>query len=311
MERFFIVVSMIVGFMFMIPMANAVIIKQTMDGAVDVSIEHPDSVIIGKNFTISLFVQNNGWEDKQDIEFQISSQDNSIMIKNQTIAIPRLSKGGSFGQTLEFTLPAQSQIGTHYLNALYSQVLLSNNETPLAPTQKNIAIPILIKRQSEIQLNTITPSSIFPNAEFPFDVEVTSKDIDLKDVIVEIAPPTDVVVRGQTMYSFSAIEKNNPTLIHTQIVTNPNEITYEHKIPFEIKIQYTDDTGEQKNTSKTVNLLLRPRTFMEFTTDGGVWLGDVFLAPYVSVGTLIGIPAGTIFSLMIKKLQKKKTRKKK
>jgi hypothetical protein len=42
-----------------------------------------------------------------------------------------------------------------------------------------------------------------------------------------------------------------------------------------------------------------------------VWIGSFFLAPYLSMGTLIGIPAGTLFSLMIKRLQKKKKIKRK
>jgi len=49
---------------------------------------------------------------------------------------------------------------------------------------------------------------------------------------------------------------------------------------------------------------------MELTTDGGIWIGDFFVAPYVSIGTLIGIPAGTILSLMIRRRQDKKLKKK-
>ncbi len=291
--------------------ADAATIKQTMDGAVDLSIQYPDSVIAGRDFAVSVFVQNNGWEDKQDISFVISTQDASILAKNQTLSIGRLSKGGSFGGTLEFSTDLNSEIGTHYLNALYSQVLLSNNETPLSPTQKNIALQIEFKGAPEVQLSTITPTSIFPDAEFPFDVEITSKDITLKDVTLQITPPSDVSIRGQTSYTYSIIEQNMPLFVRTQIVTNPNEVTSEHKIPFEVGLTYTDDAGEIKTTSKTVSLLLRPRTMMEFTTDGGVWVGNVFLAPYVSLGTIIGIPAGALFSLFIHRLQKKKGGKKK
>ena len=46
---------------------------------------------------------------------------------------------------------------------------------------------------------------------------------------------------------------------------------------------------------------MRPRTFMELTTDGGIWVGDFFIAPYVSLGTIIGIPAGAILSLAIRR----------
>lgn len=291
--------------------ADASTIKQTLDGAVDLSVQYPDSVIAGRDFAVSVFVQNNGWEDKQDISFVISAQDDSILAKNQTLSIGRLSKGGSFGGTLEFSTDLNSELGTHYLNALYSQVLLSNNETPMAPTQKNIALQIELKGAPEVQLNTITPTSIFPDAEFPFDVEITSKDITLRDVKLQITPPSDVSIRGQTSYTYSIMEQNTPLFVRTQIVTNPTEVTSEHKIPFEVSLTYTDDAGEIKTASKTVSLLLRPRTMMEFTTDGGVWIGNVFLAPYVSLGTIIGIPAGAIFSLFIHRLQKKKGGKKK
>jgi hypothetical protein len=257
-------------------------------------------------------VQNNGWEDKQAVTFTVESQSPSILAKNQTILVERLSKSGSFGGTLEFGTVPGSDLGTHYLNGLYSHVLLSNNQTPQAAFQKNIAIPILVKSEPEIQLNTITPSSIFPNAEFPFDVEISSPDAVLHDVSVQIVAPPDVAIRGQTYYTYSTIEQDTPLFIRTQIITTPEEVTSEHKIPFEVRVSYVDDSGETKTTSKTVSLLLRPRTFMEFTTDGGLWLGGFFLAPYVSIGTIVGIPAGALFSLLIHRLQKrKKSRKKK
>ncbi len=291
--------------------AQAATIKQTMEGSMDVTITHPDSVIAGEDFPLSFFIQNNGWEDKQEIKIQASSQIDYLASENSTLNIERLSKGGSYGATIEFSSSADAQPGTYYLNVLYSHVLLSNNETPLSAFQKNIAIPVGVKSQEEIQINTITPSSIFPNAEFPFDVEIISKDIDLDDLVVEIQAPADVTFRGQAMHTFSSLQKDTPLLIHSQIITSPAETTTEHKLPFEIVVKYTDDSGTEKTTAKTVSLLLRPRTFMEFTTDGGVWVGGIFLAPYVSIGTLVGIPAGALFSLAIRRLKKKPSRKRK
>ena len=291
--------------------ADAATIKQTMEGGVDVTITNPDSVIMSRDFSISVLVQNNGWEDKQDIKFIVTSPDNSIFIKNGTMTINRLSTGSSYGGTIDLVATNNTQLGMHYLNILYSQILLSHNETPLPSTQKNMAIPIEIKGLPEVHLNTITPESIFPNAEFPFDVEIISKDIDIQDVVIEIKPPQDVSFRGQTVHTFSTVTKNTPLSIRSQIVTNPTEITLEHKLPFEVSVKYADDSGTERNLSKTISLLLRPRTFMEFTTDGGVWIGSFFLAPYVSLGTLIGIPGGAIFSLLIRKIQKKRSKKRK
>ena len=291
--------------------ADATTIKQTMEGSVEVTITYPDSVILGRDFTISALVQNNGWEDKQDIKFILTSPDDSVLVNNGTLVINRLSTGGSYGGTIDLKSTGNAQLGIHYLNILYSQILLSHNETPLPATQKNIAIPIEIKGLPEVQINTATPESIFPNAEFPFDVEIISRDVDIQNVIVEIKSPNDISFRGQTTHTFSTITKNTPLSIHSQIVTNPTEITQEHKLPFEVSVKYADDAGTERTTSKTVSLLLRPRTFMEFTTDGGIWLGGFFLAPYVSLGTIIGIPAGALFSLLIHRLQKKNNKKRK
>ena len=291
--------------------ANASTIKQTMEGGVDVTITYPDIVIVGRNFTVSALVQNNGWEDKQDIRLTLTSPDGSILIRNDTLAIDRLSTGGSYGGTIDLRSAGGILFGTHYLNAIYSQVLLSHNETPLPATQKNIAIPIELKSLPEIQIRTATPASIFPNAEFPFDIEIISSDIDIQNVTVEIKSPSDVSFRGQTTHTFSTVAKNSPLPIHSQIVTPKSEVVLEHKLPFEVSVQYTDDTGTERTASKTVSLLLRPRTLMEFTTDGGVWIGGFFLAPSVSIGTLIGIPGGALFSLLIRRLQKKNSKKRK
>jgi len=48
---------------------------------------------------------------------------------------------------------------------------------------------------------------------------------------------------------------------------------------------------------------------MEITTDGGIWIGGFFLAPYVSIGTIIGIPAGTLLSLALRRSMMKKKKK--
>jgi hypothetical protein len=290
--------------------AQAATIKQTMDGAMDVSLTFPDSVMAGRSFEVSILVQNNGWEDKQGITFTIPGQDGIIETKNDTLIIERLSKGSSYGATMTFSTAPNIPTGIHYLNVRYSQILLANNETPSAPAIKNIAVPINIKSEPQIQLNTVAPSAIFSNAEFSFDVEIISIDIDLRNVLVQITPPNDIALRGQSTHTFSSIQKGVPLTIHSQFITSPDEVTFEHKIPFIVTVTYLDDLGQEKTTSQTTSLLLRPRTFMELTTDGGVWIGGFFLAPYVSIGTLVGIPAGTIFSILIHRMVKKKGTKK-
>jgi len=298
-------------FMMYLSNAEAVTITQTMEGSMDLQINHPESVPIGRTFSISVLVENKGWEDKQDISLLLTNLDGSIIHEDKSeILIERLSTEGSYGRTINFQISNDAIAGTHFLNILYSQVLVKNNEEPQSPTTKNIAIPIIVKEQPKVTIHTKTPEMIFPDAEFPFEVEIISEDIDLHDVSVQIIPPENITFQGKGIHSFSSIQKNIPISILNQIKTPQQELGTEHKVPFEVIVSYTDDIGNEKVDSKTVPIVLRPRTFMEITTDGGIWVGDFFIAPYVSIGTIVAIPAGTLFSIVLKRsIEKKKKRK--
>ena len=284
-----------------IPSVDAAIIKLTMEGSMDIQITHPDSAIIDRTILISFLVENNGWEDKQDIIFVFSPDDVIIPIDDNEIQIDKISAGGSYGETVDFRILSDASPGSHFVNLEYSQVLLANNEEPQPPTHANIAIPILLKEQPKVTIHTVTPESLFTNAEFPFTVEIISEDIDINDVKLEIVPPKDIDFRGETLHTFSSIQQNVPISVTSRIITPSQEISTQYKVPFQVMVTYTDDVGQEKTDSKTISLVMRPRTFMELTTDGGIWIGDFFIAPYVSLGTIIAIPAGTIISLAIRR----------
>jgi hypothetical protein len=129
--------------------------------------------------------------------------------------------------------------------------------------------------------------------------------------MIEIIPPQDIEFRGGTSFKFSAVDKGETTSVTSRIITPMQEIHNEAKLPFRIIVTYTDDLGQIETDTMTVSLTMRPRTFMEMPTEGGVWLGNFFIAPYVSLGTVIGIPAGAIISLLVRKKTKKPGRKKK
>ncbi|KAG2473814.1 MAG: S-layer domain [Nitrosopumilales archaeon] len=291
----------LIVFAIIMPSAQATIIKQTMEGGMDIQITHPDSAVIGRTVLVSFLVENNGWEDKQDVIF-IFSQDGAIIpISKNEIQIEKISAGGSYGETIDFRIASDASVGSHFINLDYSQVLLANNEHAQPPTQTNIAIPIFIKQQHKVTIHTITPESLFTNAEFPFTVEITSEDIDISNVKLEIISPQDIDFRGETQHTFSSIQQNVPISVTSRIITPSQEINTEYKIPFQVILTYTDDIDQEKIDSKTISLTMRPRTFMELTTDGGIWVGNFFIAPYVSLGTIIAIPAGTIISLVIRR----------
>ena len=296
---------LLLGFFVLLSNVYGETINQSMEGSMDVQITHPDEAIIGRIASISILIKNNGWEDKQDISFTFTSQDNSMIpVSDNSITIKRLSQGSSYGGSIDFKISSNINPGIHFLNVKYSQVLVSNNKEPQEPIVYDIAIPIVVKKEPSVIIHTNTPEAIFANAEFPFIVEIISKDIEITDVNIEIIPPTDIQFRGETLHSFSTIQKNSPIIITSRIISPIEEVNTEYKLPFNIIVRYTDDIGEEKIESQAVSVILRPRTFMELTTDGGMWIGGFFIAPYISIGTIIGIPAGAIISLLIRKSQK-------
>jgi len=310
MKGFFVLLALafIISIM---PYSHAETLKQSMEGGMDLEITYPESVMIDRVFSISILLQNNGWENKQDISFTLSNLDGAFTAHgDNTIIIDELTTTSSFGTTVDYQVSSTAIEGPHFLNIDYSQVLVSNNIDPMGPTQTNIAIPIVVFGNPVIVIETVTPESIFSNSEFTFETTVLSEDIDLKDVTVQIITPGDIEFRGDTSYVISFLEKQEPYTITAEMITPINDVTNEYTIPVKVLISYTDDLGEEKTETQSVPLLLRPKMFMEITNDWGIWIGDFFIAPYVSVGTLVGIPAGTILSLLIRNAQNKKKRQK-
>jgi len=299
------------GSIISIPLVYAETLTQTFEGGMDLEIIYPESVINGRIFSISIHLANNGWENKQDISFVITNTDSAFKsLSDETITVEQLTTTSSFGTTLDYEVSKNTNEGTHFLNVLYSQILVSNNVDPMPATKTTIALPITILKEPVVKIQTITPESIFSNTEFPFEVNVVSEDIELKDLTVQIIVPQDIEFRGDTSYRMSLLEKGTPFNIKAEMIT-PSNVSTEHTIPVKVVVSYTDDLGNEKSDSSSVPLLLRPKTFLEITTDGGIWIGDFFIAPYVSIGTIVGIPAGTIFSLLLKRAVEKKKKKKK
>ena len=294
-----------------LPMVYAEDVTETFEGGMDLQITYPESVMIGRIFSVAIHLENNGWENKQDISFAISNPDFAFKsLGDETITIEELTTSSSFGTTLDYEVSKNTNEGTHFLNISYSQVLVSNNVDPMPATKTAIALPIIVIKEPVVTIQTTTPESIFSNTEFPFEVNVISEDIDISDLTVQIIVPQDIEFRGDTSYNVSSLQKGIPFNIKAEMIT-PTIISTEHTIPVKVVVSYTDDLGDEKSDSSSVPLLLRPKTFLEITNDGGIWVGDFFIAPYVSIGTIVGIPAGTIFSLLLRRAVERRKKNKK
>jgi len=302
-------VLILFSFCIPMPMVNAEDVTETFEGGMDLQISYPESVMIGRTFSVSIHLENNGWENKQDILFVITNPDFTFKpLSDETITINELTTSSSFGTTLDYEVSKDTNEGIHFLNISYSQVLVSNNVDPMPATKTAIALPIMVVKEPVVTVQTTTPESIFSNTEFTFEVNVISHDIDINDLTVQIIVPGDIEFRGDTSYNMSLLEKGTPFNIKAEMIT-PTNISTEHTIPVKVIVNYTDDLGDEKSDSSSVSLLLRPKTFLEITNDGGVWIGDFFIAPYVSIGTIVAIPAGTIFSLLLKRAIEKRKKK--
>ena len=311
MKVFFIFLALSFG-IFTIPTVYAETFNQSMEGGMDLEITYPESVMKQRTFSISILLQNNGWENKQDISFALNNPDAAFVTEgNETILIDELTTTSSFGTTIDYEVTSNANEGIHFLNIDYTQVLVSNNTEPMPSTQTNIALPILVFGEPVISIETVTPESIFANSEFTFETTIISEDIDIKDVTVKIITPGDIEFRGDTSYSLSLLEKMEPYSVTAEMITPIKDVTMEYTIPVKVLVSYTDDLDEEKTETQSVPLLLRPKMFMEITNDFGIWIGDFFIAPYVSIGTIVGIPAGTILSLMIRRVQNKNKKRKK
>lgn len=305
------IVALVIVSSFALPNIFAEKMIINAEGGLDVEITYPDITFPERKFPVSIFLKNNGWESKNNITLAIPQESEFRSISQGIPVIDTISAGGTYGQVIDFQVPKNISDGVHFVNIAYSQVLMKDNKEAQPPTHRNIAIPIKIQDKPNVVIHTVTPESIFSNAEFPFEIEIKSSDVDIRNVNVEILVPKDIDFRGETKHTFSIIAKNEPATISSRIITPQKEVNTEYKTPFQINVKYTDDIGNEQEYSQIVQMTLRPRTFMEITTDGGIWIGNVFLAPYVSIGTIIGIPAGTLFSLLIRRKQnKKKSRKK-
>ena len=275
-------------------MAYGGTVEQVMEGSMNLEITYPDSVTANKTFPVTVLIQNDGWEAKHNITLAFYPTSSLASADREVIHISMIPQGGSHGSTLEFTTVPNALPGTHYINIDYSQTLADNLQ------ETSIAVPILVRERSMVDTHAVLPESIFMGAEFPLTVTVSSDDTSIYDVTLTIVPPEDVHISGETRHVFSSIQKGEIIRIDSRIATPDQEIDAEYRIPFQILLKYSDGE-DQLEDSVTISTTLRPRTFMELTTDGGIWVGDFFIAPYVSLGTIIGIPAGAILTLILRR----------
>jgi len=88
------------------PMANAEDVTETFEGGMDLQITYPESVMIGRTFSVAIHLENNGWENKQDISFTITNPDSAfIALGSEIHQIPELTTQVRLEQRLIMKFP--------------------------------------------------------------------------------------------------------------------------------------------------------------------------------------------------------------
>lgn len=265
-------------------------IQKVEDGYIDTVITYPEGIVRGSEFNISFVTENKGSVDRYNATMKIFLPE-KIFSSNDELGFffERLADASSYGKTITIQSFPNSTLGQHFINVDLFHI------DGAFERFSSVALPIIIREEPKLVIKINVQESIYSNAEFPFTIDIESQGSDLRDVTVKIIPPEIITFRGQTLHTFSYLDRDTPISLRSELVTaSAEEIGYEHYIPFQITIDYTDDTNTERSTSKTISILLRPKTFFEFGAEGGFWIGDFYFTQTISIGALIGIPVGLI-----------------
>jgi len=267
------------------------------------TITFPEGVVRGSDFSISFLIENSGSYERGNVTMNIDFQQEIFSSENEiSYFFERITGDSSYGKSFSFSSLPNSTLGQQFIN-----VDLSHVDTTNIIRFYSSALSITIIEEPKVIIKIEIPNSIYSDAEFPFIVEIESQGSNLRDVSINIIPPDEITFRGQTLHIFSSIDKDTPISLRAELVTASEEaIGYEHYIPFQIIVKYTDETDTERSTSKTISVLLRPRTLFEIGAEGGFWIGGFYFTPTISIGALIAIPVGVIgFYKWYKKRMKK------
>lgn len=260
---------------------------------VKTSITYPEGIVRGSDFNISILIENTASTPRTNATMKIMLPEKILSSNDELILFfEKIARDSSYGKTITVQNYPNSTLGQHFINVDVSHVV-GESTTYFS----SAALPITVREEPKVVIKTIVQESIYSDAEFPFLVEIESQGSDLRNVTVRIIPTDEITFRGQTLHTFSSIDRDTPITLRSELVTATEEqVGFEHYIPFQIIVEYTDDTDTERTASKTISVLLRPKTMFEFGGEGGFWIGGFYFTPTISIGAFIGIPAG-VFGL--------------
>ena len=260
-------------------------------------ITYPETVLKNETFNISFLLDNS--YARSNLSLSINASNNVFNIEDtHNFLLEELARESTFGKTITVTTSNDVTAGIHYVNIEYrvKENLLSN-----------VAIPINILAEPNITIEMQVQEHIYTNAEFPFTVRIQSDNIILNNVTIRIIPPKEIEFRGNTVYTISHIDMIKPIEFESILVTpSETELDYAHHIPFQVTVEYVDHDGMLNSKSEVVMVLLRQKNIFEFNSDGGFWLGPIYIAPSISYGAILSISGALLW--VYRKIRKKRAK---
>jgi len=251
-------------------------IIQVMQGDNIVTISHPDTVIIGESFSVSVFIENNGTEEISNVGLALVFPEAAVdLVSPNASNYPSLLVGDNATKIYNFNAYNDVIPETYFLELQYNHEIIREDET--LRTFETISIPILftvtsppivpipdetgsisVSEPAQITINATAPKEIFPDIEFILHVKITSENVDLKDVSLILNPPKELNFQGNFTHTFPSIVQNDPVTKIFYLITTEKDFENEQAVPIQIVVKHFNDLGIQKIDAKTIPLLLKP-----------------------------------------------------
>lgn len=109
------------------------------------------------------------------------------------------------------------------------------------------------------------PDSLFVDDKFPVTVELQNSGFDAHDVKLSIIPLSDLSVIDQNVHTLNKLEAGAKSAFVFELEV-PEGIDKTEKKLLQAKVSYSDDTGNNHESTETFPLLVRPRGFLNWSS---------------------------------------------
>jgi len=221
---------------------------------IDVNVFHPLYVEPGQKFIVGLLIRNSNLDPAENLVFDVSTDESAInMLSEKPIIIKTIGNGqSSIGRVLYFQVEPTALPGAQYINFNYK------HEYDINPISKDFSVTFDIKEKPLVLVRSVTPEIIFAEGEFPFKIEITPEQTEIRDVSVLLIPPNEINLNNENKYNFPSIYRDSPITLDAKLALTDfkGSDVNEYYKTFKIKINYTDIVGKEHSDTNDISILL-------------------------------------------------------